>query len=42
MPDDLHQKIRLFLENNFDELYSRIDEVALLNELPINLRDDIL
>ena len=42
LPDDLHYKIRQFLENNYDELFSRIDEKSLINELPITLRDEVL
>lgn len=42
LPDDLHFKIRQFLENNFDDLFSRIDEKILINELPITLRDEVL
>ena len=26
LPEDLHYKIRQFLENNFSELFSRVDE----------------
>lgn len=42
MPDDLHYKIQQFLENNFEELFSRIDEKILISELPITLRDEVL
>lgn len=42
LPDDLHNKLRQFLENNFSELFSRIDEQQLLQELPITLRDEVL
>jgi hypothetical protein len=42
LPEDLNFKIRQFLENNYDELFSRIDEKQLVNELPITLRDEVL
>jgi CRP-like cAMP-binding protein len=35
-------KIRAFLENNYDELFSRIDEKQLVDEMPITLRDEVL
>ena len=42
LPEDLNTKIRQFLENNYDELFTRIDEKQLVNELPITLRDEVL
>jgi hypothetical protein len=42
LPEDLHFKIRQFLENNYSELFSRIDEDELLKELPTYLREDVL
>jgi hypothetical protein len=42
LPDELHNKLRQFLENNFSDLFSRIDENLLLQELPITLRDEVL
>lgn len=42
LPEDLNFKIRQFLENNYEELFSRIDEKQLVNELPITLRDEVL
>ncbi|CDW91576.1 cation channel family protein [Stylonychia lemnae] len=41
LPEELHFKIRQFLENNYNELFSRIDENQLLQELPITLRDEV-
>jgi CRP-like cAMP-binding protein len=42
LPEDLNMKIRAFLENNYDELFSRIDEKQLVDEMPITLRDEVL
>lgn len=42
LPDDLHFKIRQFIENNYHELFSRVDEDQLLHELPTTLREDVL
>jgi len=42
LPEELHFKIRQFLENNYHELFSRMDEDDLLKELPTTLREDVL
>ena len=42
LPEDLHFKIRQFLENNYHELFSRMDEDDLLKELPTSLREKVL
>ena len=40
--DDLFIKIRQFLINNYLELYKKVDEEALLEELPASLREEVL
>jgi len=42
LPEDLHFKIKQFLENNYNELFSKIDEEGLLHELPTTLREEVL
>jgi hypothetical protein len=42
LPEDLHFKIRQFLENNYAELFSRVDEESILHELPTTLREEVL
>lgn len=41
LPEDLHFKIRSFIENNYHELFSRVDEDQLLHELPTTLREEV-
>ena len=42
LPEDLLFKIKNFLENNYNELFSQQDEEQLLAELPASLREDVL
>ena len=42
MDEDLMNKIRQFLLNNYNELYSKNDEEELLKELPLSLREEVL
>jgi hypothetical protein len=42
LPEELHFKIKQFLDNNYSELFSRVDEDQLLRELPTTLREDVL
>jgi len=38
---DLHKRIEKFLLNNYVELFSRIDEDAMISELPPTLKEEI-
>jgi hypothetical protein len=38
---DLHSQIKNFLTNNYLELFSRIEEEALINELPPTFKEDL-
>lgn len=40
--EELYQKIRTFLLNNYIELSSKIDEQQLIGDLPTSLREEIL
>jgi len=40
--EELQNQIRQFLLNNFLELHAKIDEEALLAELPTSLREEVL
>lgn len=42
MEDDLFMKLRQFLLNNYNELFSKQDEEALLLDLPNSLKEDVL
>lgn len=42
MPHDLFMKIKKYLENNYQELINKVDEEALLKELPSGMRDEAL
>jgi hypothetical protein len=42
MDEDLMNKIRQFLLNNYNELFSKVDEEELLKELPLSLREEVL
>ena len=39
---ELWQRLRLFLLNNYNELFSKTDEENLLQELPASLKEDVL
>ena len=38
---DLHTQVKTFLLNNYNELFSRVDEDALINELPPTLKEEL-
>lgn len=38
---DLHSQVKTFLLNNYNELFSRVDEEALINELPPTLKEEL-
>ena len=40
--EDLYQRIRLFFQNNYDDITNKLDEDALINQLPFTLKEDIL
>lgn len=42
MPHDLYMQIKKYLENNYGELTSRVDEDQLLSEFPSGMRDEVL
>ena len=42
MDEELMNKIRQFLLNNYNELFTKKDEEALLQELPLSLREEVL
>ena len=42
MDDELMNKIRQFLLNNYNELFTKKDEEELLIELPLSLREEVL
>eukprot|EP00347_Sterkiella_histriomuscorum_P015168 403358060 len=41
MPDDLTYKLKAFLEKNYEDLYSHLDDHIFLKELPQALKDEI-
>ena len=42
LEDELATKIRQFLLNNQEDLFSKVEEEHLLNELPISLKEEVL
>lgn len=40
--EELQNQIRQFLINNYLELYAKVDEEALLSELPLSMKEEIL
>jgi len=42
LDDDLYHNIRQFMINNFMDLFIKVDEEDLLNELPASLREEVL
>ena len=42
LEDELAGKIRQFLLNNQEDLFSKVEEEHLLNELPISLKEEVL
>ena len=41
LDQDLHNQVKTFLQNNYTELFSRVDEDALINELPPTLKEEL-
>lgn len=42
LDQELYDKLRSFISNNYYELFQRIDEDSMLNELPSTLKEEVM
>jgi hypothetical protein len=42
LDDEINNKVRQFLLNNQADLFSKVEEEKLLNDLPISLKEEVL